>query len=200
MKEAKHRFSVPVRVLCFLCRRKWNGADDALIQSFGAKRTFSLVRNWDVVTSDNLVLCDIVVTIVSVIFVKDVFWQVEPKDYRSPVCRKLHDKDLLRLCALLKDEVVTCDVPVANLLGQRTLKHHLALLVPHLQKVLLASIDLDHFLINNFDKHRAEVALLVVLATSNEFVELVERNLEHDLLQELRRRTELVLILVQTPI
>ena len=126
--------------------------------------------------------------------------QLELKDLWCLVWQKFNYKDLWLVRILLKDESIPWDVPVADSLSKRALKHHSAFCVPDLQQVLFATKQLLHLLVYDSYKHRAKVALFSVLAACNEFVELVKRDLEHDFCEELLWVAKLVLLVAQAPL
>ena len=58
----------------------------------------------------------------------------------------------------------------------------------------MAFVLLQDVLINDLDEHRAVVGILLILATCDDFVELVERHLIHDLAHVLFCAGELVVL------
>lgn len=111
-------------------------------------------------------------------------WQSELEDEGSFRHAELDDVDVLRVSVLLEEELVAAYVPVGARLAEGALIDHLAVLCPHLEEVLEVSVELKDLLVDDLDQDGAEIARIVVLATRDHIVELVQRDRVHDLAHE----------------
>ena len=133
--------------------------------------------------------------IATVLFIaRNAFRQLELEDYRLAVEEELDEEDFIRAVLLHIDQLVPGDVPVLGWLHKSLLKDHLALDAPDLEQKRMHIVLLQDVLVNNFNKHGAEIGPLLVLATCDDFVEFVERHLIHDLAHVLFCTGELVVL------
>ena len=133
--------------------------------------------------------------IATVLFIaRNAFRHLEHEKYGLPVEEELDEEDFVRVVFLHIDQFVSVDVPVLGRLLHSLLIDHLALDAPDLEQKWLVLVLFQELGINDFDKHRAEFGILLVLATCDDFVELVERHLIHDLAHVLFCTGELVVL------
>ena len=106
-----------------------------------------------------------------------VIGQLELKQDRFFVRKKLYHEDLLRIRLLQKDELVHRYIPIRWRFRQGSLKDHFTLLSPHLHQKGLTATLLNDLLIHDLDQNRAERGPLLELTASDDLIQLVERHL-----------------------
>ena len=93
----------------------------------------------------------------------------------------------------MENKLVIRNVPVGYGCPQGLLKDHYAFASPDLEKVGATLVIQKDRGVYDLDQHGTEIRLLIVLATGDDFVEVVERDRVHDLLHELLGRPALIL-------